>query len=199
MNARILIVEDEALIAQDIKYCLEELGHKVHNIVMNGDKALDAIAHPDLDLVLLDINIKGSLSGIDLGDIIKNKYQLPFVYLTASSDDETLNRAKSTLPYGYIVKPFNSRDLKVNIDLALHKYQSETQKQTLSKAQVQERFSLQLSDREFGVLKAFLSGQSYKEAAEALCVSVNTIKMYQKRLYQLFAVNSKIELLKKLS
>jgi DNA-binding NarL/FixJ family response regulator len=166
---------------------------------MNGDKALDAIAHPDLDLVLLDINIKGSLSGIDLGDIIKNKYQLPFVYLTASSDDETLNRAKSTLPYGYIVKPFNSRDLKVNIDLALHKYQSETQKQTLSKAQVQERFSLQLSDREFGVLKAFLSGQSYKEAAEALCVSVNTIKMYQKRLYQLFAVNSKIELLKKLS
>jgi len=199
MNARILIVEDEALIAQDIKYCLEELGHKVHNIVMNGDKALDAIAHPDLDLVLLDINIKGSFSGIDLGDIIKNKYQLPFVYLTASSDDETLNKAKSTLPYGYIVKPFNSRDLKVNIDLALHKYQSETQKQTLTKAQIQERFSLKLSDREFGVLKAFLSGQSYKEAAEALCVSINTIKMYQKRLYQLFEVNSKIELLKKLS
>jgi DNA-binding NarL/FixJ family response regulator len=199
MNARILIVEDEALIAQDIKYCLEELGHKVHNIVMNGDKALDAIAHPDLDLVLLDINIKGSLSGIDLGDIIKNKYHLPFVYLTASSDDDTLNKAKSTLPYGYIVKPFNSRDLKVNIDLALHKYQSETQKQTLTKAQIQERFDLQLSDREFGVLKAFLSGQSYKEAAEALCLSVNTIKMYQKRLYQLFEVNSKIELLKKLS
>jgi len=199
MNARILIVEDEALIAQDIKYCLEELGHKVHNIVMNGDNALDAITHPDLDLVLLDINIKGSLSGIDLGDIIKNNYQLPFVYLTASSDDETLNMAKSTLPYGYIVKPFNSRDLKVNIDLALHKYQSETKKRTLSKAQIQERFNIKLSDREFGVMKAFLSGQSYKEAADALCISVNTIKSYQKRLYQLFEVNSKIELLKKLS
>jgi DNA-binding NarL/FixJ family response regulator len=197
MNARILIVEDEVLIAQDIKYCLEELGHKVHNIVMNGDKALDAIAHPEVDLVLLDINIKGSLSGIDLGGIIKNKYQLPFVYLTASSDDETLDRAKSTLPYGYIVKPFNSRDLKVNIDLALHKHQSETQQKSLSRAGIQKRFKLLLSDREFAVLQAFVSGKSYKEAAEALCISVNTIKVYQKRLYQLFEVTSKIELLKK--
>jgi CheY-like chemotaxis protein len=118
MKANILIVEDEALIAEDIRYNLEELGHHVFGIVMNGDRALDAISNPDIDLVLLDINIKGSYSGIDLAQIIKEKYHIPYIFLTASTDDYTLNKAKNTVPYGYIIKPFNALDLKVNIDIA---------------------------------------------------------------------------------
>ncbi|MBO3117946.1 response regulator transcription factor [Winogradskyella sp. DF17] len=197
MKAKILIVEDEGLIAEDIKYQLEELGHTVFGIVMNGDRALDAIANPNLDLVLLDINIKGSLSGIDLAKIIKEKYKIPYVFLTASTDDETLNKAKNTLPYGYIVKPFNKLDLKVNIDVALHKFNSEKEKLTLSRNYVLEKFNIPLSDREFDLLKAFVTGLSYKEAAEKLHISVNTVKSYQKRIYQLFDVSSKVELIKK--
>lgn len=198
MKARILIVEDEALIAEDIKFNLEKLGHTVTGIVMNGDRALDAIANPNFDLVLLDINIKGSLSGIDLAKIIREKYHIPYIYLTASSDDYTLDRAKATLPYGYIVKPFNEFDLKVNIDVALHKFNSENQKSSLSRSYVSDHFNICLSDREFDLLKAFVTGLSYKEAAESLHISVNTVKSYQKRIYQLFEVNSKVELIKKL-
>lgn len=198
MKAKILIVEDEVLIAEDIKYNLEELGHTVIGIVMNGDRALDTIANPNIDLVLLDINIKGSLSGIDLAQIIKEKYNVPYVFLTASTDDYTLNRAKNTLPYGYIVKPFNALDLKVNIDIALHKYSSEKEKQTLSRNYISDRFNIPLSDREFDLLKAFVTGLSYKEAADKLHISVNTVKSYQKRIYQLFDVSSKVELIKKI-
>lgn len=198
MKAKILIVEDEALIAEDIRYNLEELGHTVVGVVMNGDRALDAIANPNIDLVLLDINIKGSLSGIDLAQIIKEKYNVPYVFLTASTDDYTLNKAKNTLPYGYIVKPFNALDLKVNIDIALHKFNSENEKRTLSRNYVLDKFNIPLSDREFDLLKAFVTGLSYKEAAETLHISINTVKSYQKRIYQLFEVSSKVELIKKL-
>lgn len=198
MNINVLIVEDGGLIAQEIKSGLENLGHRVAGIVMNGDQALDAFSNPNLDLVLLDINIKGSLSGIDLATILKEKYRIPYIFLTAFSDDYTLNKAKETLPYGYIVKPFNQFDLKVNIDIALHKFKSENNKKDLSKSYINETFQLELSDREFDLLKAFLSGMSYKEAANSLFISVNTVKSYQKRIYQLFDVSTKVELIKKI-
>lgn len=198
MKTNVLIVEDEGLIALEIKSSLENLGHRVAGIVMNGDKALDAFSMPNLDLVLLDIHIKGTLSGIDLATVLKEKYHIPYIYLTASSDDYTLNKAKETLPYGYIVKPFNKFDLKVNIDIALHKFRSENNKKDLSKSYINETFQLQLSEREFDLLKAFVSGMSYKEAADALYISVNTVKSYQKRIYQLFDVSTKVELIKKI-
>ncbi len=198
MKANVLIVEDEGLIAQEIKSSLENLGHRVAGIVMNGDKALDAFSIPNLDLVLLDIHIKGTLSGIDLATILREKYHIPYIYLTASSDDYTLNMAKETLPYGYIVKPFNQFDLKVNIDIALHKFRSENNKKDISKSYINKAFQLELSDREFDLLKAFVSGMSYKEAADALYISVNTVKSYQKRIYQLFDVSTKVELIKKI-
>jgi len=198
MKINVLIVEDGGLIAQEIKTAVENLGHRVAGIVMNGDKALDAFSNPNLDLVLLDINIKGSLSGIDLATILKEKYRIPYIFLTAFSDDYTLNKAKETLPYGYIVKPFNQFDLKVNIDIALHKFKSENNKKDLSKRYINETFHLELSDREFDLLKAFVSGMSYKEAADSLYISVNTVKSYQKRIYQLFDVSTKVELIKKI-
>jgi len=198
MKINVLIVEDGGLIAQEIKAALENLGHGVAGIVMNGDKALDAFSNPNLDLVLLDINIKGSLSGIDLAAILKEKYRIPYIFLTAFSDDHTLNMAKETLPYGYIVKPFNEFDLKVNIDIALHKFKSENDKIDLSKRYINDTFHLELSDREFDLLKAFVSGMSYKEAADSLYISVNTVKSYQKRIYQMFDVRTKVELIKKI-
>lgn len=198
-SAKILIVEDEVLIAEEIKYSLTSLGYSVVGHAMNGDKALDLFARQDADLVLLDINIKGSRNGIDLGGVLREKYDIPFVYLTSFSDENTLNQAMATMPYGYIVKPFNENDLKVNIQLAMNKHQREQQKQENSKEYLENKFGKEITSREYSVLKCFMAGNTYKEVAAHLDISINTVKSYQKRLYELFEVESKAELVRKLA
>jgi len=197
MSKRIIIVEDEALIATEIKMVLNSLGYTVVGHSMNGDKALDLFATVEADLYLLDISIKGTLNGIDLAKIIREKYKLPFVFLTSFSDRITLDKVKDTMPYGYIVKPFNENVIKVNVELALHKFESEQEKVQFSKSYINKKLNIDLTDREFGLLCAFKNGLTYKEAAAELYISINTVKTYQKRLYQLFGVASKYELLKK--
>ena len=198
MRKRIVIVEDEALIAAEIKSFLKILDYDVAGHAMNGDKALDLFAKVEADLFLLDISIKGTLSGIDLAKIVREKYKLPFVFLTSFSDRLTLEKVKDTMPYGYILKPFNEHDLKVNIELALHKFDSENEKNQFSKAYVNKKNCIDLTEREFEILEAFKNGMTYKETAANLFISINTVKTYQKRLYQLFGVRSKYELLKKI-
>jgi len=165
---------------------------------MNGDVALDLFSSTAADLILLDINIKGTLSGIDLAEIIRKKYHVPFVFLTSFSDKVTLDRVKETVPYGYIVKPFNENDLKVNIELALHKHKSELEEEGASKSYLEQKLDVKLTDREYALLQAFSEGLTYKEAGARLFISVNTVKTYQKRLFQLLGVSSKFELLQRL-
>ncbi len=196
---RIIIIEDEALIAIEIQSTLEMLGFKVVGHSMNGDEALDLFRSTAADLVLLDINIKGSKNGIDLAHILNESYNIPFVFLTSHSDPTTLEEAKKVMPYGYIVKPFNENDLKVNIELALYKYESEKQDNGLEKTSIERSCAVDLTDREYSVLMAFYKGKTYKEAAEELFISINTIKTYQKRLFQIFEVSSRYELLHKLN
>jgi DNA-binding NarL/FixJ family response regulator len=198
MSKKILIIEDEAIIAEEIKITLEGLGHKVLGIIMNGDKAISLLPSIDADLVLLDIQIRGSVSGIDLAHLIRKTHQIPFVFLTAFSDAETLAKVKETLPYGYIVKPFDETDLKVAIELALYKFSMEKQEVIFSKVSIETKFHISLSEREFRILKSFREGHSYQEVADQNFISVNTVKSYQKRLYQLFDVTTKIELIKKI-
>jgi len=197
-KTRIIIIEDEAIIAAEIKSTLSLLGHEVVGHAMNGDKALDLFATVPADLVLLDINIKGTLTGIDLARVIRRKYDMPFVFLTSFSDKLTLDKAKDTIPYGYIVKPFNENDLKVNIELALFKHESESAKASFSKDSLEKKLSVELTDREYELLAAFREGLTYKEAGERLFISVNTVKTYQKRLFTLLKVKSKFELLQKI-
>lgn len=197
MSKRIIIVEDEALIAAEIKSILKSLGYEVVGHAMNGDKALDLFANVETDIFLLDISIKGTLNGIDLAKIIRQKYKLPFVFLTSFSDKITLEKVKDTMPYGYIVKPFNENDIKVNVELALHKFEAEQDKLLFSKAYITKKLDIELTDREFEILAAFKKGLTYKETAAELFISINTVKTYQKRLYQLFGVATKFELLQK--
>jgi len=191
-------VEDEALIAAEIRSTLELLGHTVVAQARNGDKALDIFASTEADLILLDINIKGTLDGIDLAKIIREKYHVPFVFLTAFSDPMTLDKVKSLMPYGYIVKPFNERDLAVNIELAMHKWADETKSNQFTKPGVEERLGVSFTEREFALLEAFKDGLTYKEAGAKLHISVNTVKTYQKRLFQLLDVTSRFELIERL-
>lgn len=195
---RIIIIEDEAIIAIEIQSTLEDLGYKVVGRAMNGDRALDLLANTPCDLVLLDIHIKGTRSGIDLAHLINEKYQIPFVFITSFADTATVAKASETMPYGYIVKPFTDKDLRSNIAVALARAASEEKKNAgLDFAAIEQLYEVRLSERDRDVLKLFVEGNTYNQVANQLEVSVNTVKTYQKRLYTIFQVDSKLKLVDK--
>ncbi len=125
-SPRIMVVEDEGIIAQDIKNCLEGLGYTVPDVVFTGREAIQRAEELRPDLVLMDIVLKGDIDGIETAMEIRKKYNIPIVYLTAYEDDKTLKRAKMTEPLGYILKPFEERYLRSSIEMALYKHQMET-------------------------------------------------------------------------
>lgn len=127
-NVRIFIVEDEIVIVRGLEDALARLGYAVCGFALSGKEAVKAIAAEKPDLVLVDIYLKGAMDGIQVAEHILHSYSIPVIYLTAYSNEEVLERAKATSPFGYIVKPFRERQLKVNIELALARYQEEQER-----------------------------------------------------------------------
>lgn len=126
-NIKILIVEDESIIAEDIKDCLENLGYCVSAIVVSGEEAIKKAKEIHLDLVLMDIRLKGNVDGVQAAEEIWNSSQIPVIYTTGHSDRNTMERVKATGPYGYILKPFEEKDLYVAIETALQRFKLEMQ------------------------------------------------------------------------
>ena len=124
MNSKykILIVEDEILVATDIQESLEGLGYTIQGMVDTGLKAIEAVEEQLPDLILMDINLKGEMTGIEAATIITRNNDVPIIYLTANTDIDTVNKAKVALPYGYISKPFTDKDLQTNIEIAIFKF-----------------------------------------------------------------------------
>lgn len=121
-RARILVVEDERIVAEDIKRSLSHAGYEVVGMVASGKDALLEVKEAKPDLVLMDIVLKGEISGIEAADRIHQEFDLPVVYLTAYADTDTLEKAKVTEPFGYILKPFDNRELASTIEMALYKH-----------------------------------------------------------------------------
>lgn len=124
-KAKILIVEDEAIAAENIAGRLQQQGYDVLGIVDTGMAAIEAAKHKQPDLVLMDIMLKGDLDGVSAAKAIYTQYQIPVVYMTAFADDKTIERVKDTEPFGYLVKPFKPQELKATVEVALRKHQSE--------------------------------------------------------------------------
>lgn len=143
MNSKykILIVEDEILVATDIQESLESLGYTVQGIADTGLKAIEAVENKLPDLILMDINLKGEMTGIEAAKIISKESDVPIIYLTANADIDTVNKAKVALPYGYIIKPFNDKDLQTNIEIAIFKFASDL-KQKMESEQFNTFFDL---------------------------------------------------------
>lgn len=120
---RILIAEDENIIAKDIKKTLIKLGYQVVGSVRSGEQLLEQFTTSDPDLILMDINLEGSLSGIDVSRELRKIRDIPVIYLTALADNDTLHDAKYTEPYGYIVKPFDEDTLRTSIEMGLYKFE----------------------------------------------------------------------------
>ncbi len=122
---KVLVVEDELLVAMDIEESLTNLGYIVQNTVDTGILAIEEVEKSLPDIILMDINLKGDMSGIDAAKVICSKNDVPVVYLTANADLSTINQAKVALPYGYIIKPFVDKDLQTNIEIAIFKFKSD--------------------------------------------------------------------------
>ncbi len=122
---KILVVEDERIIALNIKESLESLGYAVPAIADSGEKAVQKATQLRPDLVLMDIRLKGSIDGIQAAEQIWNSLQIPVIYVTGHSDKSTLERAKITAPFGYILKPVKEQELYVAIETALQRYERE--------------------------------------------------------------------------
>lgn len=119
MTKSILIVEDDPVISQLIAWRLKKLGYGVVGTAQTAEEAISRIRSGAPDLVLLDIVLEEGVDGTALGSQIRKEYHIPFIYLTAHSDDETLSRAIETGPSGFLLKPFKDEELKVAIEVAL--------------------------------------------------------------------------------
>jgi len=136
-KVKILIVEDEILIAKDIENRLTAINYQIIGIAATAERALELIANNnDIDIILIDIILKGELDGIELARIINSKHQIPFIFLTSHADASLVERAKNVLPYAYILKPFNDRQLSIDIELALVNCANKTPGKGLIKKQM---------------------------------------------------------------
>jgi len=123
----ILIVEDEPIVALDEKKQVESFGYRVLDIVTTGEEAIATIEDVQPELILMDINLEGSIDGIDVAGIIRDRFDIPVVFITAHSEIDTLQRAKITEPFAYLIKPYREKDLKVAIEIAFYKSNVERQ------------------------------------------------------------------------
>ncbi|WP_019502882.1 EAL domain-containing protein [Pseudanabaena sp. PCC 6802] len=158
--SKILIVEDEILAAENIAKHLRKQGYEVSGIVPSGEEAIARSTELRPNLVLMDISLQGSIDGITAADRIGHQLQIPVVYLTAYTDSKTLDRAKSTNPYGYLVKPFKFENLRVSIEVALQKYRDEVVKE--------QRFAEQLEDSQAELNQLKRLQEEHRSIAEGL-------------------------------
>ena len=121
----VLVVEDEVIVAENIRSKLEKAGYVVPETVTSGEQALECLKELRVDLVLMDIELEGEMDGIQTAEHIRTRYGLPIIYLTAYADEKTLDRARVTEPFGYLLKPFQTRELRSNIEMALYKHRTE--------------------------------------------------------------------------
>ena len=198
-KTRILIVEDEPLVAASLKRMLSKADYEIVAIAHRREIAIYELTHAKPDLVLLDINLGGEMHGIEVGELISAEHRLPFIYVTAYTDRKTIDAAKMTQPAGYIVKPFDEAEVLVNVEIALHNHA-----QKLKSGLIELDWSLfnqhapePLSKRELEVLKLIFDGKTNAQMADSLFVSINTIKSHLFRVYQKLSVTSRTEAIAK--
>ncbi|MCP4751593.1 MAG: response regulator [Proteobacteria bacterium] len=127
-KARVLIVEDESIIAMETEIALKGLGYQVVSIVDSGAKAIEATKKEKPDIVLMDIRIKGEMDGIATAEIIWTRFEIPIVFTTAYLDEKRIEKIKQMMSFGSILKPLKERDLKVTIEMALHVSKNEAER-----------------------------------------------------------------------
>lgn len=196
MSHKILIVEDEPIIASDIESILSSNGYFVVGIAYNSVQALDMLSSRHPDLAILDISIKGDRNGIEIASIIREKYKLPFIFLTSFSDKDTVSKAGSTMPYGYVVKPFKDRDIITALELAIQRSELENHPNPWQiSMHLDKNLNPTLTKMEKIVIEKIWEGKNNQAIADELYLSLPTIKSHTRHIFQKLGVKSRSELM----
>jgi len=199
-QVNLLIVEDDAIIAEDIKDICETAGYQVVKTAFNAAQALLALKSFELDLILLDIHLDDDLNGIDIALFVKENYpSVPYVFLTSYSDKVTLNEARQVFPSGYITKPFNKEQLLTTIDIALFNHFHTHHGRSVGKDKLNAGLFQHVTDREWKIISHILDGKPNQQIAILENNSINTVKFHIKNIYEKLDVHSRAELILKLS
>lgn len=196
MSVRILAVEDNELHAENIDFCVEEIGYNLVNIVDNASKCLQILSQTKIDILLLDINIQGDVNGIDLAQIVKKKYDIPIIFCTSLDDRLTIGKAITTQPEAYLNKPIEEKALLNAVEIAMYKEKNKAlnlQKQITYKInELKEKYNL--TSREIELINLLINGNDTKTVSEKLFISTNTVKYHSKNLFEKLDIKSRAEL-----
>ncbi len=175
MKKEILIVEDERIVAEDVRTILTNFGYAVSSIVSSGEEAIARAEAVLPDLVLMDIVLKGEMDGVEAAEQIRSTLHIPVVYLTAYADSATLKRARVTAPYGYVVKPFVDKELCCIVEMALYKNQRENRLEQLAAMMgtIRNIDKITTEEKDLGMLikrlcEGFVETRGYRHAWIAL-------------------------------
>lgn len=199
MSLRVLVIEDDPLIAAAIRRQLSSTGYLVCGMAYSAKEAIQTLSECDPQIVLLDIHLGEGQEGIDIGHYIRMHRQIPFIFLTAHADRDTLNKAKATVPAGYIVKPFTEKDLFAALEIAYANHLQNPQSGTPIPLKTWENELLDvLSDREIEIVRLIRDGYTNQGIAGQLFISINTVKTHLNHIYQKLNVSSRTGLLAKI-
>ncbi|MBX2817927.1 MAG: response regulator transcription factor [Saprospiraceae bacterium] len=190
-DIRVLVVEDEPLIAEDIRETLDNIDFSISAVVYDSAGALEELSSNTPDIALLDVNLDSEMDGIQIAEIINEKYNIPFIYLTSYADRDTVDRAKKTHPMGYIVKPFDENDLFTTLEIALLNFSQRSPKAAVSLEALNAKILGTMTQKEFEVLLSLQEGKTNRQMAEEHFISVNTIKTHIKNIYDKLDVNTR--------
>ncbi len=194
----VLILEDEPIIAEDLHSLLESSNYKIAGLCHHGEEALDMLSNRAPSFAILDINLGGGMTGLDVAEVINAKYNIPYIFLTSFDDDKTLQEAQQHAPYGYIVKPFQDRTLLTTIKTALYNFDRSKQEESVSKESIESTFNCKVTKQEFKIIEQLLLGKSYQIISADLFISQNTLKYHVKNIYTKLDIKGRSELASKL-
>ncbi|MBC7884350.1 MAG: DNA-binding response regulator [Saprospiraceae bacterium] len=198
-QVNLLIVEDDAIIAEDIKDICQNAGYQVVKTAFNAGQALLALKAFEIDLILLDIHLDDDLNGIDVALYVKENYpSIPYIFLTSYSDKLTLNQARKVFPSGYITKPFNKEQLLSTIDISLYNHFHTHHGRSINKEKLNSKLIQPITEREWEIMGHILDGKPNQHIAILENTSINTVKFHIKNIYDKLDVHTRAGLILKL-
>lgn len=191
VKPKVLIVEDEPLIAENIALQLVDADFSVTGIAYDYEEAILLLQKTMPDIAILDINLEEEKDGIDIAEYIKRSSNIPFLFLTSYSDKSTIDRVKQTGPYAYIVKPFNKNTLLASLEIALSNFNQQHNQHIplLNLTKINKKITpVTLSQREFEVIQAIYAGKNNQDICGELFISLNTLKRHINNAYMKLGV-----------
>lgn len=195
---KMLIIEDEPMIARDLATTLEGMDYAIAEICYTYEEGLTFLKTKQADFVILDINLGKGQEGISLGAFIDQQLKLPFIYLTSYSDKETIAKVKRTYPMAYLLKPFEEKELFTAIEIALSNHSRIYNPVQFDIHSINHKLLSPLTPKEFDILLDVYAGLTNQQLCEKHFISMNTVKTHVKHLFNKFDVSDRTAFIVKL-